>query len=79
MDQRDARGVPIPFRITFVTLDRTRRTGGKVRTLDQVVRCGARHSLQRNRQIAVKPADGTGHVTPIHLMLITRLNSDPVT
>lgn len=78
MDQRDARGVPVPFRLTFVKLDRNRRTGGQLRTLDNVVRCGAKHSLQRNRQIAVKHVDGNGHPYPVHLMLITRINGDAV-
>ncbi len=78
MDQRDGRGVPIPFRISFVTLDRNRRTGGQLKTLDAVIRCGARHSLIRSRQIAVKRVDGNGHPYPIHLRLITRINGEPV-
>jgi hypothetical protein len=78
MDQTDGRGTPVPFSITWVTLDRQRRTGGKVKRMERAVRCGASHSLQRNRQIAVKPADGSGHVTPIHLRLILRVNNEPV-
>ena len=42
------------------------------------VRCGASHHLQRNRQVAVKPADGSGHPIPIHLRLILRVNGQPV-
>ena len=68
----------MPFSITWVTLDRNRKTGGKVRKEDKMVRCGASHSLQRNRQLAVKPADGSGHPIPIHLRLILRVNGEPV-
>lgn len=78
MDQVDGRGAPVPFSITWCTLDRNRRTGGKVKHLAAAVRCGASHSLQRNRQMAVKPADGTGHPTPVHLRLILRVNGQPV-
>lgn len=77
MERTDNRGVPVPFSINWVTLDRTRRTGGKVRRLDKAVRCGARHHLGRNRQIAVKPVKG-GHPIPIHLRLILRVNNEPV-
>lgn len=79
MDQVDGRGAPIPFSIDWVTLDKKRGAGGKIKKLKAAVRCGASHSLQRNRQIAVKPADGTGHPTPIHLRLILRVNGEPVT
>ena len=78
MDRTTATGIAIPFSITFCTLDRKRRTGGRIRHLKAAVRCGARHSLVRNRQIAVRPADGSGHPIPIHLKLITRINSQPV-
>lgn len=77
-DLRDGRGAPVPFSITWVTLDMKRGTGGKVKHLAAAVRCGASHSLIRNGQIAVKPADGTGHPTPIHISLITRVNGQPV-
>jgi hypothetical protein len=77
-DLVDGRGAPIPFSITWVTCDRNRKTGGKVKHLAAAVRCGASHSLIRNKQIAVKPADGSGHPTPVHISLITRVNGQPV-
>lgn len=67
-----------PFSIRYVSLDRTRRTGGKMCYMERAVRCGAKHSLQRNRQIAIRDAGGKGHPVPVHLMLITRVNNEPV-
>lgn len=78
MDRVDGRGAPIPFSITFVTYDKNRRTGGKVKTLAKAVRCGAAHNLQRARQFAVKPANGDGHQYPIHLRLVLRVNGEVV-
>lgn len=78
MELVDARGAAVPFAATWVTLDRNRKTGGKVRREENLVRCGASHSLQRNRQIAVRPADGSGHPFPIHLRLLLRVNNEPV-
>lgn len=78
MDQLDGRGVPIPFSIVWCTYDKSRGTGGEVKKMDAAVRCGVSHSLQRHRQVAVKPADGSGHPTPIHLRLILRINNVPV-
>lgn len=78
MDRVDGRGTPVPFSITWCTLDRNRRTGGEMRTLRSAIRCGAKHNLQRNRQVAVRPADGTGHPIPIHVRLIKRVNGIPV-
>lgn len=78
MDRVDGRGAPVPFSISWCTLDRNRRTGGEIRHMQSAVRCGANHSLQRARQVAVKPADGSGHNTPIHLRLILRVNGEPV-
>jgi hypothetical protein len=78
MDKVDKRGAPIPFSISWCTLDRKRMTGGEVRRLDRAIRCGASHSLQRNRQIAIRPADGSGHPIPVHLRLILRVNNEPV-
>lgn len=78
MDQVDGRGAPVPFSITWCTLDRNRGTGGQMRTMHKMVRAGASHSLQRKRQFAVKPADGSGHNIPIHLRLMRRLNGEPV-
>lgn len=78
MDQVDGRGAAVPFSITWCTLDRARKTGGKVKNLEKAVRCGAKHSLQRNRQVAVRPADGSGHPIPIHMRLILRINGHPV-
>jgi hypothetical protein len=78
MDKVDGRGAPVPFSITFVTYDKRRGTGGKVRRLSRAVRCGANHNLQRNRQVAVRPVHGKAHVYPIHLRLILRINEEPV-
>jgi hypothetical protein len=78
MDRVDGRGAAVPFSITFCTLDKRRGTGGVIKQLKKAVRCGAKHSLQRNRQIAVKAVNGTGHPYAIHLRLILRINGEPV-
>lgn len=78
MDQVDGRGVAVPFSMSWVTLDRKRMTGGAIKTMKNLVRCGAKHNLQRNRQVAVKPGDGSGHPIPVHLCLILRVNGEPV-
>jgi hypothetical protein len=39
MDKVDKRGAPIPFSISWCTLDRKRMTGGEVRRLDRAIRC----------------------------------------
>ncbi len=78
MDRVDASGRPVPFSIKFCTFDKNRLTGGKLKTLKKAVRAGAAHSLQKHRQVAVKPADGSGHNYPIHLRLILRVNAQPV-
>lgn len=78
MDNVDARGAAVPFSASWVTADKNRRTGGKVMRMNNLVRCGAQHHLQRNRQIAVKRADGKGHPYPIHLRLLMRVNNEVV-
>lgn len=77
MDRRDARGTPVPFAITWATFDHRRGTGGEIRHLPAAIRCGAKHNLQRNRQIAIRPVEG-GHPIPIHLRLILRVNGEYV-
>ena len=78
MDRVDAIGAAVPFSIKFCTYDKTRLTGGKVMTLKKAVRAGAAHSLQKHRQVGVKPADGSGHQYAVHLRLILRVNGQPV-
>lgn len=78
MDRVDGRGAAVPFSITWVTLDRRRKSGGQVKHLANAVRSGAAHHLGRARQVAVKPADGTGHPIPVHLRLILRVNGELV-
>jgi hypothetical protein len=78
MDQVDGRGKPIPFSAAWITLDKSRKTGGEVMRKDKLVRCGAQHHMQRNRTIAVKRADGKGHPWPIHIRLLMRVNNEVV-
>lgn len=77
MDQVDGRGAPVPFSITWAMYNKSKGTGGEIRTM-KAVRCGVSHGLQRHRQVAVKPADGTGHPIAIHLRLILRINGHVV-
>lgn len=76
--RRDAAGAPVPFDIEFVTLDRTRNRPSRHVRMQQVVRGGASHNLIRAGQIAVKPADGSGHTVPVHVRLIMRINGERV-
>lgn len=76
--KRDAHGNPVPFDIEFVSLDRNRNRPSQHKKLKQVVRGGAAHDLIRAGQIAVKPADGSGHNTPVHVRLIMRINGELV-
>lgn len=39
MDKVDASGRPLPFSITFVTADRTRRRGGEIIFIDKAQKC----------------------------------------
>lgn len=78
MDKEDGRGRAVPFSMSWVECDRNRKTGGRIRRENNLVRCGAQHHLQRNRQIAVRRADGKGHPWPVHLRLIMRVNNEAV-
>lgn len=78
-EQLDDNGHLPVFSIQFVTLNRSKRTGGKIKTLEGVVRCGSSHNMSRNGTISVKKLDGTGHPTPIHIQLITKINDTLVT
>lgn len=75
----DAHGQPVPFDLEFITLDRNRNRPSRHARMKQVVRTGASHNLARAGQIAVKPADGSGHAVPVHMRLIMKINGEIVT
>lgn len=77
--KRDSNGMPVPFDIEFISLDRTRTKPSRHMRMSQVVRTGAAHNLIRAGQIGVKPADGSSHQVPVHVRLIMRINGEVVT
>lgn len=79
MGRRDDAGKPLPFSITFTTLDLSRpNKASRHVTLPKAVRCGASHNLAQHGQVGVKPADGSTPQTAVHLHLIERVNGEQV-
>lgn len=85
MRKTDRNGNPIPFDVTFVTCDRQRNTGGKVKSLtgaymnrtelDRTERERKKTGVQyhyRNATRNLKTANGD--LTKVHIYLITRFN-----
>lgn len=68
-----------PFSIDYVSVDKTRRTGGEIIKLPAVVRVGASHNRKQNDTIVVKPTDRAEHPYTVHIHLITRINNIEVT
>jgi hypothetical protein len=79
MDQRTGSGKPKRFKVTYMTADRTRDTGGEVRTIDQVIlpRPVAQMYLKTDRRVDVQPY-GLKTFVCIHMDLILWLNGEPI-
>ena len=79
MDERTGSGKPRFFRITYVTADRRRNSGGEVRTIERasLPRPIAKTHLLTDRRINVQP-HGLRQMVCIHMDLILYLNGEPV-
>ncbi|GAB4042199.1 hypothetical protein [Spirosoma litoris] len=79
MDERTGSGKPKRFRVTFMTGDRRRDTGGEVRTIEQATmpRPITRAHLLTDRRVNVQPY-GLRKKVMIHLDLILWLNGEPI-
>lgn len=79
MGKRDQIGAPVPFSISFCTLDLSRPNKPSRHVhWPKAVRCGAGHNLSQHGQVGVKPVDGSVPQTAVHLHLIERINGEAV-
>jgi hypothetical protein len=67
-----------PFAIKFVTLDKTRKTGGEVIELNNAVRVGSKHNMKDNDIINVKQIDSHHHPHHVHTHLILEVNHQEI-
>ena len=79
MKRRDpVTGFPVPFKISWVKLDRQRGTGGQIVEGTAVMEHkGINRKMYRNalRHIRVSPE---GRLVPVHIFLIRRMNGKQV-
>lgn len=83
MRKREPNGKPIPFSITYGTLDEGRGTGGEIRTLNNLVLAGSSWNLEKNLAFAVKRANGKDFsrgqpVITVKVPLLLRVNGTSV-
>jgi hypothetical protein len=75
MRRKDDYGQPIPFTLRYVTLDRQRGTGGQLREVKAIMpHSGINKKMYRNaiRHIRTLP---DGHLKPVHIYLMTKINN----
>ena len=78
-DRKDDHGNPVPFSIHFVSLNRANKAKpSKHYKWNNAVRCGASHNLDKNRQIAVKPADDSHAQVAVNISLVLSINHETV-
>jgi hypothetical protein len=70
MDARDRRGDKITFGIQYVSLDKGRKKGGQICTLDGVQTVGSVWSQKNNQMINLRAPGNTNHPFPVHIRLI---------
>lgn len=75
---REVKGQKKPFTLTFIMLNRTKRTGGQTRTVHGWVRCGQTHNMKKNGTIGIMEPDSSNHPIPVHTWLITHFNGKEV-
>lgn len=76
--EREVKGQKKPFTLTFIMLNRAKRTGGKTRTVQGWIRCGQKHNMKNNGIIGIKEPDSNNHPIPVHIWLITHFNGKEV-
>lgn len=67
-----------PFSIDFVTLDRARNTGGRLKRMEGMIHSGSSHDTKDQGTISIKKKDGSGHPIPVHINLILKFNQEPI-
>ena len=70
--------VPQPFSMQFYTLDRKKRTGGELKTVQNYIGAGSNHDAMQNGTITIKPAKAHGHPITVHIRNIVTLNGKKV-
>lgn len=70
----DSARTKTPFSIEFVSADITRRTGGDLKVMKNMISSGANHDQQKHGTITIKPKSSKGHPIPVHINLIMKLN-----
>lgn len=78
MDEKDLKGVPIPFEIKFVTYDKAKKKGGEIIHLTNAVRCGQKHNMKENSTIGVTQLNNTHHPYAVHIRLILEFNGNKI-
>jgi hypothetical protein len=63
------------FDIEFITLDKTRGTGGKLKKLTRCRAAGAHHNQSEHGTISVLSPEKS-HEVPIHIHLIQKVNGE---
>lgn len=78
MEEKDRDGAPQSFAISFVTLDRKKKTGGQIRHIKRAVKTGLPYKVSDNSLRGVRDLDAGSHPVPVHIRLITEFNNQPV-
>ncbi len=71
-------GLPTPFSVSAFAFNEKAQTGGKLLTLENHVGCGSNHNALEKGTITVRPANGTGHPTTLHIRFIEKVNGERV-
>ena len=66
------------FSIEFVSLNKSKKTGGELIKIDKATRAGARFNLSEKEMISVRSVDNTNLPYPVHIRLITEFNGQKV-
>jgi len=75
---RESKITEKPFSIDFVTLDKARKTGGRLKRMEGMIYAGASHDSKHQGTISIKSKDGSGHPIPVHINLILKFNQEPI-
>lgn len=68
----------MPVRLEFFEYSRVNGTGGELKTLTDQIGASTRHNAMENGTITVKPVNGKGHPTTIHIRNIVRIDGEKV-
>ena len=78
----DEQGFPKPCSVTYCTLSLSRKTGGDIRTLNDVIPTGSKVDLQRSRMLNLVPKADRGQrrgtERHVHLCLLLAVNGERI-